>query len=216
MNENSGFPYKIEDMQPRDLDEVMEIESRSFTSPWSLRSYRYELTSNSFSHFIVVRRAVSVGVPAEGAPGLLNRLLRPSPQGHACPVLGYGGFWLCLDEAHISTLAVAPDWRGLGLGSLLVLGLLERATKVNAEVASLEVRVSNLVAQKLYRKYRFQTVGIQSGYYQDNKEDALVMTSPPLRSRAFQEHLHRNRVALVGLLKEGRRQASDRPTSRTG
>lgn len=216
MNEDASIPYRIEDMQLRDLDEVMEIERRSFTCPWSLRSYRYELTSNSFSHFIVVRQAAAREVAGEDPPGIVSRLLRTCSREVACPVLGYGGFWLCVDEAHISTLAVARDWRGLGLGSLLVLRLLERAVRLNAQVATLEVRVSNLAAQKLYRKYGFQTVGIQSGYYRDNQEDALIMTSPPLRSRVFQDHLRQIRVALVGLLRDGRRHTSNRPTSRTG
>ena len=94
-------------------------------------------------------------------------------------MLGYAGLWLLIDEAHISTIAVAPEWRGRGLGELLLASLLERAISIGADVATLEVRASNLVAQNLYRKYRFTVVGVRKGYYTDNFEDALVMTTPP-------------------------------------
>ena len=205
MSDYADLPYKIEDMQLHDIDEVMEIERRSFSLPWSVRAYKYELTSNSFSQFIVVRQSLSGEGFAKDPSKFLNRFLRSSPHAVNSPVLGYGGFWLIGDEAHIGTVAVAPDWRGLGLGGLLVVGLLERAVKVNAEVAALEVRVSNLAAQDLYRKYHFQTVGIRRGYYQDNLEDALVMTSSHLRSRAFQENLRQNKMALIASLKAGKR-----------
>jgi len=89
--------------------------------------------------------------------------------------------------------------------------------KVQADVATLEVRISNQVAQNLYRKYQFQTVGIRRGYYRDNLEDALVMTSQSLRSPLFQEMLHRNKLALLASLAEGARRAMlDRATSQIG
>ena len=205
MSGYTDLPYTIEDMQLHDIDEVMEIEHSSFSSPWSVRAYRYELTGNSCSHFLVVRQYLPGGGFAKDSPKSLNRFLRHSPRAVNSPVLGYGGFWLLAGEAHIGTLAVAPDWRRLGLGKLLVVGLLERAVKVNAEVATLEVRVSNLAAQDLYHKYHFQTVGIRRGYYRDNLENALVMTSPPLRSQAFQENLRQNKMALIASLKAGKR-----------
>lgn len=205
MSDYGDLPYKIEDMQLDDIDEVMEIEHCSFSSPWSVRAYRYELTSNSLSQFLVVRQSLFGEGFAQDPPKLLNRFLRSCPRAVNSPVLGYGGFWLLVDEAHISTLAVAPDWRGLGLGEFLVIGLLERAVKLNAEVVTLEVRVSNLVAQNLYRKYHFQTVGKRRGYYRDNLEDALAMTSQPLRSQAFQEILSQNTMALIASLKDERR-----------
>ena len=214
MSGYANLPCTIEDMQLHDIDEVMGIEHRSFSSPWSVRAYRYELTGNRCSHFLVVRQSLPGGGVAKDSPNSLNRFLRTSPRAVNSPVLGYGGFWLLVNDAHISTLAVAPGWRRLGLGELLVIGLLERAEKVNAEVATLEVRVSNLAAQGLYRKYHFQTAGTQRGYYRDNMEDALVMISPPLRSQAFQESLRQNKMALIASWNEGKRRCmSDRAAS---
>jgi ribosomal-protein-alanine N-acetyltransferase len=214
MSGYADLPYIIEDMELHDVDEVMEIEHCSFSSPWSVRAYRYELAGNSCSHFLVVRQSLPGEGVAKDSPKSLNRFLRSSPRAVKSPVLGYGGSWLLVNDAHISTLAVAPGWRRLGLGELLVIGLLERAVRVNAEVATLEVRVSNLAAQGLYRKYHFQTAGTQRGYYRDNQEDALVMISPPLRSQAFQESLRQNRMALITSWNEGKRRCmSDRAAS---
>ncbi len=122
-----------------------------------------------------------------------------------------------IDEAHISTIAVAPESRGLGLGELLLIALLDRAIVVNAETATLEVRAGNLVAQNLYRKHAFQVVGLRKGYYSDNREDALIMTTPPLRSWEFREAFDKNKVELARLLKRGtRRPRADRAVSQMG
>ena len=200
MSDFRDIPYSLQDMQLRDIDEVMVIEHLSFASPWTVRAYQYELVHNSFSQFLVVRQ--NPPPVAEQPPKLRRRFLFSAPHPVLSPILGYGGLWLLVDEAHISTIAVAPDWRGLGLGELLLVGLLERALSVGGEVATLEVRVSNQVAQNLYRKYLFQTVGRRRAYYRDNQEDALIMTTPPLRGSAFQEVLLRHKDALTASLKE--------------
>jgi ribosomal-protein-alanine N-acetyltransferase len=92
---------------------------------------------------------------------------------------------MIVDEAHISTLAVHPKWRGRGLGELLLVALMEAAMLRGAAVATLEVRVSNEVAQGLYRKHAFVQVGRRKGYYTDNREDALIMTTPRLDEARF-------------------------------
>jgi ribosomal-protein-alanine N-acetyltransferase len=218
-SERDNLPYRIDDMQLDDIDEVMAIEQRSFSSPWSARAYRYELTSNSFSQFIVVREQ---SIPKTHAVdqergGPIRRWLGVSRQPVKSPVLGYAGLWLLADEAHISTIAVIPEWRGQGLGEFLLVALLERSAVIQAEVVTLEVRASNLVAQNLYRKYQFQTVGLRRAYYQDNLEDALVMTTPPLRSPGFQETFQRNKATLFQALKENvRRPRRDRAVLQMG
>jgi ribosomal-protein-alanine N-acetyltransferase len=103
--------------------------------------------------------------------------------------LGYGGFWLIAGEAHISTLAVTPDRRKQGLGELLLWSMLKRAASMDAFEATLEVRVSNDVAQKLYQKYGFEKVGQRRRYYQDNGEDAWIMTVSDFGSKVYQNRL---------------------------
>jgi ribosomal-protein-alanine N-acetyltransferase len=172
-----------------DVDRVMEIERQSFSAPWSARAYRYEIAENGNSAMVVVR-------PASGPEGALMQLARQIGLARPRPVLGYGGFWLLVDDAHIATIAVDPQWRGLGLGELLLLAMLERGDGLGAVRATLEVRVSNEVAQGLYRKYAFEIVSRRKRYYADNNEDAYIMVTPPFSSPEYQATLRRNREAL--------------------
>jgi len=190
-----GLPYVIEPMQLRDVAEVMEIERVSFPSPWSARAYRYELQENNLSHYLVAR---PWGPLAEKEPGFWVKLWR-SLGVAASPginILGYGGFWLLAGEAHISTIAVRPEWRRRGIGELLVVAMLERAVELGADLATLEVRVSNIAAQSLYQKYGFAKVGLRPHYYRDRGEDALIMTTKHLTSAAFQSGFQRLKAEL--------------------
>lgn len=153
-----------------DIPQVVAIDQRSFSLPWSASSYRFELTDNHASHFYVA-------VPAAPPPvrnffERLRRLGQPPPR----LVVGYIGYWLIEDEIHISTIAVHPDWRGQGIGDQLLRVALYQAAEAAAVMVTLEVRTSNLVAQNLYRKYGFEVVGRRKRYYRDNHEDALIMT----------------------------------------
>jgi ribosomal-protein-alanine N-acetyltransferase len=109
-------------------------------------------------------------------------------------VIGYVGFRLQLAQAHISTIAVHPDWRGQGLGELLLLTAMEQVLKLGVSVVSLEVRAVNQVAQRLYRKYGFRPKGIHRGYYR-NGEDAWLM-EVEVRREAYRARLTRLRRAL--------------------
>jgi ribosomal-protein-alanine N-acetyltransferase len=179
------LPYLIQRMQVQDIPEVMEIERACFSMPWSARAYRYEIEENPLSDYFSVRAA---------RPGrrssLWDRFLGALPAAEPrSPVIGYGGFWMMVDEAHISTLAVAPMVRRRGLGELLLLRMVDEAENRGAACVTLEVRVSNLAAQKLYEKYGFETQGRRIRYYSDNGEDAFIMTTPPLASPAYRETL---------------------------
>ena len=199
-----GLPYVIEPMQLRDVAEVMEIERVSFPSPWSARAYRYELQENNLSHYLVARprRPLTKKEPGFGAglrrERLVERLRRSL--GVAVPpevnILGYGGFWRMAGEAHISTIAVRPEWRRRGIGELLLVAMLEWAVELGADLATLEVRVSNVAAQSLYQKYGFAKVGLRPHYYRDRGEDALIMTTKHLTSAAFQSGFQRLKAEL--------------------
>lgn len=188
------MPYAVGPMTLADLDEVMAIERVSFASPWSARAYRYEITQNKHSTILVVR-------PASHPPGSLARLLRRLHVTSPGPVLGYAGFWLMVDEAHVCTIAVHPRWRGQGLGELLLLSLLERGDEQGACLATLEVRASNHVAQELYRKYEFTVVSVRRRYYSDNDEDAYIMTTPRFDTPEFRASLRQNRARLHARLR---------------
>jgi ribosomal-protein-alanine N-acetyltransferase len=199
-----GLPYLIEPMQLRDVAEVMEIERLSFPSPWSARAYRYELQQNNLSHYLVARlqRPLEKKEPGFWA-GLCREhfveRLRRSLGVTASPgvnILGYGGFWLMAGEAHISTIAVRPEWRRRGIGELLLVAMLELAVELGGDLATLEVRVSNVAAQSLYQKYGFAKVGLRPHYYSDRGEDALIMTTKHLTSAAFQSGFQRLKAEL--------------------
>lgn len=137
-----------------DLPAVMEIDRLSFALPWPERSFRFELTGNDASHLLVAEM----------------------PFGREGRIAGFLGYWLLVDEMHISTLAVHPEIRGQGIGERLLLAGLEQAWIQGAEMSTLEVRPSNKAALALYRKYGYELVGRRRAYYQDNNEDALLLT----------------------------------------
>ncbi|MGD2040345.1 MAG: ribosomal protein S18-alanine N-acetyltransferase [Anaerolineae bacterium] len=190
------LPFVVQPMRLSDLDQVIEIERTAFSSPWSARAYRYEIQKNEHSTMLVVR-------PAPHPGGCVGRGLRSLKRTQPGPVLGYGGFWLLVDEAHIATIAVHPEWRRRGLGELLLLTMLERAAEQDAQRATLEVRVSNTTAQSLYTRYGFSIVSLQRRYYADNNEDAFIMITPPFDSPGFVANLDHCRTQLYASLLAG-------------
>ena len=104
------------------------------------------------------------------------------------------GMWLMVDEAHIITFAVHPIWRRQRIGERLLLALLDLAEDAGANEATLEVRLSNLAARRLYEKFGFRPVGLRPRYYSDNGEDALIMTTDHLRDQGMRERIARLRA----------------------
>ena len=161
---------RVEPMTIADLPAVHAIERASFSVPWPDDAYRNELLTNRLASYVVARAGDEV--------------------------VGFGGLWVMVDEAHITTFAVEPRWRRRGVGEWILLGLLDRAVERQAREATLEVRLSNMPARRLYEKYGFRPVGIRPRYYSDNGEDALIMTTDALASLGMRERLARLRAAL--------------------
>lgn len=195
---NGHTPYLVEPMRLEDVEEVMAIERQSFPLPWSANTYQHELRDNRHSHYVVVRPAQHplAVQPAAFWARLASVFLRRSTRSGRAPVLGYGGFWLVLDEAHISTIATALAWRGRGLGELLLLAMIERGLGMGAHIVTLEVRVGNRIAQNLYRKYGFIVTGQRKNYYRDNGEDAYIMTVDNAHGPEYAQRLQALRSAL--------------------
>lgn len=146
--------FSIFPLDYNDLKEVVEIESVSFPEPWSVAMFYHELIL-PFSHFYVMRE--------------------DSQEKKKRKMIAYGGFWMVKQEAHITNLAVHPDYRNRGFGSEFLRFLLEKAKILGAKVATLEVRTSNKVGQRLYEKWGFRKTKIKKGYYAYTGEDAIVM-----------------------------------------
>lgn len=138
----------IELMTAQDIDGVFEVEKSCFEDYWSKESFKKELTNN-VARYLVAK--------IDGK------------------IVGYVGIWLVLDEGHITNVAVHKEYRGKKIGDKLVQALVELCKDNNIESMTLEVRVSNIVAQNLYKKYGFKMAGIRKEYYSDNKEDAIIM-----------------------------------------
>ena len=139
----------IRRMTLADVPAVHEIDLLSFSLPWPERSFRFELTENQVSRGWVTE------VDGKVAAMLV--------------------LWFIVDEAHIATIAVHPDFRRQGIGEQILLYALRAARTEGAQRAFLEVRAGNVAAQAMYRKYGFTVAGVRRGYYKDNNEDAFLM-----------------------------------------
>ena len=170
---NQPAPYVIRLMQQDDVPTVVAIDRMSFTTPWHASSYLYELRHSAQSAYYVLLKPETDGPPPP-RPAWLQQLRGLLGLAKESRVIGYVGFRLRPNDAHISTIAVHPYWRGKGLGELLLLTAVEKTLELENNVVSLEVRASNPVAQRLYRKYGFRFVGVHKNYYRDG-EDAWLM-----------------------------------------
>jgi ribosomal-protein-alanine N-acetyltransferase len=142
-------------MRLSDIPRVHEIDRLSFSLPWPERSFTFELTENPAAIALVAEIHTDAGLPV---------------------LIGMSVVWIIVDEAHIATIAVHPDYRGRGYGKSLLAESLRQSFRRGAISATLEVRESNLLAQQLYLKFGFTIVGRRARYYTDNYEDAILMT----------------------------------------
>ncbi|MCU0492738.1 MAG: ribosomal protein S18-alanine N-acetyltransferase [Chloroflexaceae bacterium] len=199
--------YFTEPMAEADIPRVQEIESQSFTTPWSANTYRRELQNTSACRYIVARASYTPPSATPRPRGLFATFFANlfSPQvvsnGVVAPIVGYGGVWLTVDEAHVTTIAVDPQHRGRSVGELLLVGLIDSAMQLRAPMLTLEVRVSNTAAQNLYLKYGFRPQGTRPRYYTDNGEDALVMWTDRIDTPEYQNRLTELRQRLFARLR---------------
>ncbi|MDQ6420092.1 ribosomal protein S18-alanine N-acetyltransferase [Paenibacillus sp. LHD-117] len=136
-------------MAESDIPAILAIEQEAFSSPWTEEAFVNELKNNMFARYVVME--------------------------YGGELIGYGGMWIIMDEAHVTNIAIRSDVRGIGLGNRLLGQLQRTAVFYGAARMTLEVRVSNEHAQRLYRKHGFQPSGVRPRYYSDNDEDALIM-----------------------------------------
>lgn len=139
---------RIRPLGLKDLDEVLLIEECSFRPPWSRSTFLSELEEKN-RHYIVAEK--------EGK------------------IIGYAGLYYFFEEGHITTMAVAPDWRRKGVGKLLLAHLIEKSIEIGLKELSLEVRESNRVAQEMYQEFGFRVLARRKRYYVQPIEDAIIM-----------------------------------------
>ncbi|NEZ46778.1 ribosomal-protein-alanine N-acetyltransferase [Clostridium niameyense] len=144
----SKEPIFIKPFSKDHINDVMEIDKLSFSTPWRKESYEQELKNKSAKYMVALKD---------------NK------------VIGFFGLWFIIDECHIINIAVHPKFRGLGVGNLMMEEIIKICGEKNFPNITLEVRASNTTAQNLYYKFNFKNSGIRKGYYADNNEDAIIM-----------------------------------------
>jgi ribosomal-protein-alanine N-acetyltransferase len=204
--------FYVRRMYQEDVDQVTEIDREAFPTQWPPPNYQREI-QNRLSHYIVVcDNNIPIEKPEEKVstgkslmkPGSIWSYLfrRHDSSGNQLPpslqhsVIGFSGFWVLAEEAHISSIAVREAFRRTGIGELLLISVFTMAAELKARIVTLEVRASNTTAQNLYTKYGFMHVGIRRGYYNDNREDGLIMTTENITSEAFQAKIKQLKQAL--------------------
>lgn len=156
-------------MRASDIEHVSRIERGSFATAWNASAYLTEL-SNPAAVYIIA----AIGEK----------------------VIGYGGLWVIMDEAHITTIAVVPEWRSLRVGERLLSEMLATARRDGATRATLEVRTTNEPAQRLYKRYGFLKAAVRKGYYSDNREDADILWLNDMNAASWREEFNKRRLEM--------------------
>ena len=199
--------YYVRRMTREDLADVTKIVREAFPKQWPPADYAYEF-KNHMAHYVVAcdsNTSIAPKPPAapSGISAIIDRLLHRKPPEPVAPpaavhyIVGFAGFWIMAGEAHVTSIAVRKQYRGKGLGELLLANVIDLAAEAKADIVTLEVRLSNTTAQKLYLKYGFKRVGERKKYYVDRgpsgetREDAVIMTTDPIASLEYRELLER-------------------------
>lgn len=201
--ERETMRYGVRPMLPEDVPQVSAIEREAFPEVWPPTPFQKEMRNHLARHLVAwdteaseareAEEAAEESKPSEppragwrGLPLLgrfLPRVEAPPPQTDG--TVGYVALWFMVDEAHITSIAVRGSHRGQGVGEILVIASVEMAQLRGSRIVTLETRVSNIVAQNLYKKYGFSTVGRRKRYYTDNNEDAFVMSTGDISSPEY-------------------------------
>ncbi len=203
--------FLVRRMRLSDVPQVLEVERQSFPSMWPSTAFRRELQQNRLAHYIVIGEAN----PAAAAhadqrqpdPGPISRFLGeikhiltgddpanlPPPEERAELITGFIGLWMLPHEVHIITIAVRDSHRRQGIGEMLLIAALDLAREKTQPLVTLEVRVSNDAAIRLYEKYGFERVGRRPRYYSDNHEDANILTANAVTTSDYADRLARLR-----------------------
>mgnify|MGYP000091293974 FL=1 len=197
------LPVTVRRLRVEDIDQVIAIEKEAFSPLWVSSSFKRDINNKRANYLVacfdedVPPEEILAEIDADQSgqeeepqpPKLWSRVLGkfgfsplddPEERGGAFDVAGYVSVWYQGDEAHITEIAVKETLRGRGVGELLLIGSLKAAIEYGSKVMTLEARVSNFIAHRLYQKYSFKSVGIRKAYYSDNREDAVIMTTTPI------------------------------------
>ena len=198
--QSSLLPCGVRPMAEYDLSQLAEIERDAFPTLLPPTSFRREMRNRLANYLVAWRRDGALQGDASIEDGVhrgsdarprIGRLLHSARSVWTRRyttwepgqdfLAGFVGTWYKDDEAHIVSVGVKTEYQRQGIGELLLIAAIEHAMARSARVVTLEVRVSNITAKTLYKKYGFSAKGIRKRYYTDNREDALIMTTEPIQ-----------------------------------
>ncbi|MFH0846439.1 MAG: ribosomal protein S18-alanine N-acetyltransferase [Chloroflexota bacterium] len=191
--------YLVRLMRKEDVPQVSAIDREAFPGWLPYTNYEREL-DNRLAHFIVACDTSTTNDALDSNPSEENSLRRLTAKVRGLfshnaddskqdKIVGFAGFWIAAGEAHVMSIAVREAYRRRGIGELMLIRIIDMATELKADFIALEARISNLAAQSLYLKYGFIERDIRPGYYSDNREDAVYMTTDSIQTVPFQSHL---------------------------
>ena len=192
-----GTSYLIRRMKYEDIPQVAQIDREAFPGEWVFRSqaaYRQDLDNPSIRYIVACREhdATESAQQVTPRPRWFKRLFSYERRLNTGEyIVGFSGFWMMVGEAHIIAIGVRDGYRQLGIGEGLLIATIELAQILSANVVTLEVRASNMIAQDLYKKYGFQVTGRRLKYYSSDGEDAIIMSTDNITSLAFQASFRR-------------------------
>ncbi len=199
---------EIRRMRSGDIDQVIEIEREAFAPLFMGTSLKRDVNNKYARYLVACQPDLALAEPEQPPPAhhladceavdvsLWGRMVRgvrgmvarhPESGSQPRDIAGYVGLWFQGNEAHITEIAVREELRGNGIGELLLIGSVRAAMERGSTVLTLEARVSNFIAQRLYEKYGFKEVGVRKNYYSDNREDAVIMTTSPIHTADYQQ-----------------------------
>lgn len=216
---NKVMGISLRRLRAEDISQVIEIEKEAFSPLWLGTQFKRDL-NNRYACYLVAcpvqQETDSGSLPSPSnriaedriaeESSLWNRLVKSvqgavkregDASGPDARLAGYVGLWFQGNEAHITEIAVREALRGKGIGELLLIGSVRASVEYGSSVVTLETRVSNFVAQRLYEKYGFRTAGVRKGYYSDNREDAIIMTTSPIHAADYRNRFIQLQEAYV-------------------
>jgi ribosomal-protein-alanine N-acetyltransferase len=204
------MPDYVRLLRREDIDQVIKIDREAFPNEWPPPNFRREMENRLACYIVACNAEEILEEPEEitsqnGLKNLISGMKRlfirdqspgieRSAKGKEC-ITGFAGFWNMADEVHITSIATKEVFRRQGIGELLLQSVIDMANQRTARIVTLEVRVSNTAAQQLYTKYGFNQVGLRRGYYTNNREDAVIMSTDHITSASFQAQLQELKAA---------------------
>lgn len=203
--------YLVRPMGYQDIKQASKLEKEAFPTQWPPTSFEKELKNRLAHYYVTINTKATYGdnkncssppniITSKTNTNLFSKLKsllfgkRPEIIPGDKLVVAFVGLWFMVDEAHIINIAVRNSQRGKGLGELMMIAAIEKSISLNAARLTLEVRASNYIAQHLYHKYGFVEAGLRRGYYSDNHEDAIIMTTDRISSALYLDEYNKLKI----------------------